>query len=122
MTVKVGDIVRYSGCNVRVMRIGSSIVLSYFGLVNDRLDNFELIESYNPPKFEVGDKITICEIPKEERAHYGPGWRSEMTEMIGSTQIVTEVRDDEHIGRRVKLGSWWFQIYHLEPEYNYDII
>ena len=74
MTVKVGDIVRYSGCNVRVMRIGSSIVLSYFGLVNDRLDNFELIESYNPPKFEVGDNITICEIPKEERAHYGPGW------------------------------------------------
>ena len=122
MTVKVGDIVRYSGRNVRVMRIGSSIVLSYFGLVNDRLDNFEVIEPYDPPKFEVGDKITILDIPKHERAHYGPGWRSEMTQMIGSTQTITEVRDDTYLGQRVKLGSWWFQTYHLEKINDFDIV
>lgn len=122
MDIKVGDIVRYKGRNVRVLRVGSSILLSYFGPVRDSLDNLELIESYDSPKFEVGDSVTILDIPNSERMHYGPGWQSEMTQMIGSTQIVTGVRDDAYLYQRIKLGNWWFQTYHLEKINDYDII
>lgn len=122
MDIKVGDIVRYNGHNVRVLRISSYILLSYFGLVHDGLDNLELIESYDPSKFEVGDRVIILDIPNRERMHYGSGWRSEMTHMIGSTQVVTEVRDDQYLGQRVKLGSWWFQTYHLDHVRDYDMI
>lgn len=122
MEIKVGDIVHYKGHNVRVLRIGSSILLSYFGPVLGSLDNLELIESYDPSKFEVGDRVIIFDIPNRERMHYGTGWRHEMTKMIGSTQIVTEVRDDKYLGQRVKLGSWWFQTYHLDHVREYDMI
>lgn len=122
MEIKVGDIVHYKGHNVRVLRIDSSILLSYFGPVLGSLDNLELIESYDPSKFEVGDRVIILDIPNRERMHYGPGWRSEMNQMIGSTQVVTEVRDDQYLGQRVKLGSWWFQTYHLDHVREYDMI
>ena len=122
MDIKVGDIVRFEGRDVRVLRVASSILLSYFGPVRDGLGNLELIKSYDSPKFEVGDSVTILDIPNIERAHYGSGWRSEMTQMIGSTQIVTEIRDDEYLGQRVRLGGWWFQTYHLENINDYDMI
>ena len=122
MDIKVGDIVRFEGRDVRVLRVASSILLSYFGPVRVSLDDLELIESYDSPKLEVGDSVTILDIPNIERMHYGPGWRCEMTQMIGSTQTVTEVRCDKHLGQRVRLSGWWFYTYHLEPENNYDII
>lgn len=53
MDIKVGDIVRFEGRDVRVLRVASSILLSYFGPVRGSLANLELIESYDPPKFEV---------------------------------------------------------------------
>ena len=102
MDIKVGDIVRFEGRDVRVLRVASSIWLSYFG--------------------PVGDSVTILDIPNRERMHYGPGWQYEMTQMIGSTQTVTEVRCDKHLGQRVRLSGWWFCTYHLEPENNYDIV
>ena len=122
MDIKVGDIVRFKGRDVRVLRIGSSILLSYFGPILYNLGDLELIESYDSPKFEVGDSVTILDIPNSERMHYGPGWQYEMTQMIGSTQTVTEVRCDKHLGQRVRLSGWWFCTYHLEPENNYDIV
>ena len=122
MDIKVGDIVRFEGRDVRVLRVASSILLSYFGPVRDGLGNLELIKSYDSPKFEVGDSVSILDIPNIERMHYGPGWQYEMTQMIGSTQTVTEVRCDKHLGQRVRLSGWWFCTYHLEPENNYDIV
>ena len=122
MDIKVGDIVRFKGRDVRVLRIGSSILLSYFGPILYSLGDLELIDSYDSPKFEVGDSVTILDIPNSERMHYGPGWQYEMTQMIGSTQTVTEVRCDKHLGQRVRLDGWWFCTYHLEPENNYDIV
>ena len=122
MDIKVGDIVRFEGRDVRVLRIASSILLSYFGPVRVGLSDLELIESCKPSKFEVGDSAVILDIPSTERAHYGSGWRSEMTQMIRSTQIVTEIRDDEYLGQRVRLGGLWFQTYHLENINDYDII
>lgn len=82
MDIKVGDIVRYNGHNVRVLRISSYILLSYFGLVHDGLDNLELIESYDPSKFEVGDRVIILDIPNRERMHYGSGWRSDSNDWV----------------------------------------
>lgn len=122
MDIKVGDIVRFKDRDVRVLRVASSILLSYFGPVRDSLGNLELIKSYDSPKFEVGDSVTTLDIPNSERMHYGPGWQYEMTQMIGSTQTVTEVRCDKHLGQRVRLSGWWFCTYHLEPENNYDIV
>ena len=122
MDIKVGDIVRFEGRNVRVLRISSSILLSYFGPVRVSLNNLELIKSYDSPKFEVGDSAIILDIPNSERMHYGPGWQYEMTQMIGSTQTVTEVRDDKYLGQRVRLSDWWFCTYHLENVNDYDII
>lgn len=122
MTIKVGDIVRFEGRDVRVLRVSSSILLSYFGPVRVSLDDLELIESYDPSEFEVGDSAVILDIPSIERMHYGPGWRREMTQMIGSTQIVTEVRDDKYLGQRVRLDGWWFYTYHLENINDFDII
>lgn len=122
MDIKVGDIVRFEGRDVRVLRISSSILLSYFGPVRGDLANLELIESYDSPKFEVGDSVTILDIPNIERMHYGPGWQYEMTQMIGSTQTVTEVRCDKHLGQRVRLSGWWFCTYHLENINDFDIV
>lgn len=108
MAVKVGDIVRYNGRNVRVMKMEGRTRLAYFGRINDELNDSDLVEPNQAPKFEVGDIVTICEIPKEEQKYYGAGWVSDMNDMIGKTYAVTEVRDDVYVGRRVKLYGFWF--------------
>ena len=63
-----------------------------------------------------------CQGFSEQRLCYGSGWRSEMTPLVGSTQTVTEVRYSPECGRRVKLGGFWFQVYHLERANPYDMI
>lgn len=122
MTVKVGDIVHYRGRNVRILKMRGDTRLAYFGNVNKEFDDSDLVESNQAPKFEVGDIITICEIPNEERIYYGSGWMIDMDHMFGTTHTVTEVRDDVHVGRRVKLDGFWFQTYHLELANIYDMI
>lgn len=122
MAVKVGDIVRYRGRNVRVMKMEGRTRLAYFGRIHDEVNDSNLVESNEAPKFEVGDVVTICEIPKEERKYYGAGWLNDMDNMIGTTHKVTEVRDDIQAGRRVRLNNFWFQTYHLELANDYDIV
>ena len=122
MTVKVGDIVHYRGLNVRILKMQGDTRLAYFGNVAKEFDDSDLVESNQAPKFEVGEVVTICEIPKEERKYYGAGWMIDMTHMFGTTHTVTEVRDDVHVGRRVKLDGFWFQTYHLELANIYDMI
>ena len=122
MTVKVGDIVRYRGCNVRVMKMEGFTRLAYFGRIHDEVNDSNLVEPNQAPKFKVGDVVTICEIPKEEQKYYGAGWLNSMTNMFDTTHKVTEVRDDIQVGRRVKLSNFWFQTYHLELANDYDMI
>lgn len=122
MTVKVGDIVHYRGRNVRILKMQGDTRLAYFGNVTKEFNDSDLVDSNQALKFEVGDMVTICEIPKEERKYYGAGWMVDMTHMFGTTHTVTEVRDDSRVGRRVKLGGFWFQTYHLELANNYDMI
>lgn len=122
MAVKVGDVVRYQGRDVRILRMDRRVRLSYFGDINERFNDSDVVEFNQAPKFKVGDEVTICEIPKEEQTHYGSGWMGEMTNMIGKTYTVTGVREDSNAGRRVKLDGFWFQTYHLETEHVYDMI
>lgn len=122
MDIKVGDIVRYRGCNVRVMKMEGNTRLAYFGRIQDEVNDSDLVEPNEAPKFKVGDVVIICEIPKEEQKYYGAGWMNGMNNMIGKTYTVTEVRDDIQVGRRVKLKGFWFQTYHLEWANDYDIV
>ena len=122
MAVKVGDIVRYRGRNVRVMKMEGNTRLAYFGRIQDEVNDSDLVEPNEAPKFKVGDVVIICEIPKEERKYYGAGWMNGMNNMIGKTYTVTEVRDDIQVGRRVRLNNFWFQTYHLELANDYDMV
>lgn len=122
MNIKVGDIIRYNGRDVRVMKLNNFPKLAYFYQVYNRLTDDMLVESDDSPEFEIGDEVVIHPIPREERLCYGSGWRSEMTPLVGSTQTVTEVRYSPECGRRVKLGGFWFQVYHLERANQYDMI
>lgn len=123
MTVKVGDIVRYCGCNVRIMLIDGSIVrLSHFGVVNRLFNDSDLVESATLPLLNVGDKVKIHAIPNSEIRYYGGGWSSNMSSMLGEIFTVNSVRDSNVCGPLVDLNGWWFQTYHLEPVHNYDMI
>lgn len=122
MNIKVGDIIRYNGRDVRVMKLNNFPKLAYFYQVYTRLTDDMLVKSDDSPKFEVGDEVVINPIPREERLCYGSGWRSEMTPLVGSTQTVTGVRYSPDGGRRVKLSGYWFQVYHLGYANQYDII
>ena len=122
MRIKVGDIVHYNGRDVRVMKLGTFPRLAYFDQVYAKLTDDMLVESDNPSNFKVGDEVVIHTIPIDERLCYGSGWRSEMTRLMGSTQVVTGVRCDDERGMRVELSGFWFQVYHLERIAQYDII
>lgn len=123
MTVKVGDIVRFRGRNVRVMQIaGSTTRVSYYGDVDYVFDDSELVTSIHPPKLEIGDKVIIRPIPGEEQKQYGAGWVSVMVDCFNETFVVHDVWNNDITGTNVSVGGWIFQIYHLELVHNYDII
>ena len=122
MYIKVGDIVHYNDRDVRVMNLGAFPRLAHFDQVYATLTDDMLVESDTSPEFEIGDEVVIHPIPREEWLCYGSGWRSEMSQLIGSTQMVTGVRCDDERGMRVKLSGFWFQVYHLERVIQYDMI
>lgn len=123
MTVKVGDIVRYCNCNVRVMLIDGPLVrLSHFGIVNRLFNDSELVESVKLPTLMVGDKVVIRDIPPNERRYYGAGWSPTMSGMLEKIFTVDSVRNSDVCGPLVDLGGWTFQTYHLEPVHDYDMV
>lgn len=99
MVVKVGDIVRYCGCNVRVMLLDGSIVrLSHFGLVNKIFNDSEIVEHVKPPLLNVGDRVKIHRIPLGEIEYYGAGWSPNMLRMFGETFTVDSVGNSDVCG------------------------
>lgn len=123
MTVKVGDIVRYAGRNVRIMLIDGPLVrLSYFGLVNRIFNESDLVESVQLPTLTVGDKVIIHKISLDELHYYGAGWSSNMSCMLGEAFTVDNVKNSDICGPLVELDGWSFQTYHLEKVEDYDII
>ena len=123
MTVKVGDIVRYCGRNVRIMLIDGPIVrLSHFGVTNRIFNDSEVVESATLPLLNVGDKVKIHAIPTDEIRYYGVGWSSNMSCMSGETFTVSDVKNSDVCGPLVELNGWSFQTYHLELVHDYDMI
>ena len=123
MTVKVGDIVRYCNCNVRVMLIDGLLVrLSHFGVVNRFFNDSDLVESVKLPTLTVGDKVIIRSIPSGESRYYGAGWSSNMSCMLGEIFTVENVKNSDVCGPLVELSGWSFQTYHLEQVHDYDMI
>lgn len=123
MAVKVGDIVRYCNCNVRVMLIDGPLVrLSNFGMVNKLFNDSDIVESAKLPTLAVGDKVTILSIPLDERRYYGAGWVQTMSSMLGKIFTVDSVRNSDVCGPLVDLGGWTSQTYHLELVHDYDIV
>mgnify|MGYP000884779451 FL=1 len=123
MTVKVGDIVRYHGQDVRVMRCYSNNTrVSHFGFIRTVFDDSDIIESDKAPIFEVGDQVLVGAIPLVEQRAYGPGWVKRMNKMVNNIYTVDHIRYDTERGPEVLLNSLWFQTYHLEPINDFDII
>jgi len=64
MDIKVGDIIRYNGRDVRVMKLEGVPKLAHFDRVYTILTDDMLVESDNSSEFKVGDEVVIHPIPK----------------------------------------------------------
>jgi hypothetical protein len=64
MNIKVGDIIRYNGRDVRVMKLEGVPKLAHFDRVYTILTDDMLVESDNSSEFKVGDEVVIHPIPK----------------------------------------------------------
>ena len=131
MDIKTFDIVDFKGRRCRVMRAPMSdgnIKVSLYGEVG--LDEVNLVESVALPTFEVGDKVTIAQIPSYEQRNYTYGWRGEMSDMVfrseqyGTEYTITEV-DSSKQGNGLYYRSddrFVFAPYHLKKVVDYDLI
>lgn len=118
--IKVGDLVSYQGCTVRVMSIvNSTIRLSRFGAIYFDEAKIQMVESVNIPKFKNNDRVFVRDIPDEEKSEYGCFWDRGMDKYVGKiVTICTDIKRPD----RVKIDGWHFNTYHLEPVRDYDII
>lgn len=131
MDIKTFDIVDFKGRRCRVMRAPMSdgnIKVSLYGEVG--LDEVNLVESVTAPTFEVGDKVTITQIPSYEQRNYTYGWRGEMSDMVfrseqyGTEYTVTEVSlSKQGNGFYYRLDDKYvFAPYHLKKVVDYDFV
>ena len=131
MDIKTFDIVDFKGRHCRVMRAPMSdgnIKVSLYGEVG--LDEVNLVESVTLPTFEVGDKVTIAQIPSYEQRNYTYGWRGEMSGMVfrsaqyGTEYTITEVslsKQDNGFYYRLD-DKYVFAPYHLQKVIDYDFV
>lgn len=130
MTIKPGDIVEYQGRRVRVMTIihdgpDVRLKLSHFGWCETiNLDDVKLIESIPKPTIKDYDDIIIQPIPNTERDYYGMGWSRYMTGLVALdiAHKITHVNYNDKYGWIGRIGGYTFQLYHIEPVNNFDLI
>ena len=128
--IKPGDIVEYQGKRVRVMSVDPTLPylkcqFSHFGhLTVNSLDDLKLIESCPDTILKAGDKVIINNIPDEEKYTYGPSWSKEMDSLTNSREVltITSVYYNDYYGWAGRIGRFIFQLYHIEPTNNFDII
>lgn len=131
MDIKTFDIVEFRGRRCRVMqapRENGTIKVSLYGKI--KLDDANLVESVTLPTFEVGDKVTIAQIPSYEQRNYPYGWRGTMSDMVfrseqyGTTYTITEVGSSKQgNGFCYRLDDKYvFAPYHLKKAVDYDLI
>ena len=123
MDIKVGDIVKYQDKIVRVLqRDGGEIKLAGFGRLEKDNPHIEFVESVTLPQLCDGDSVIVHDIPKIEKAYYGPNWMEEMNRYVNKTVSVSNPHTSRYSGEVVSIGGWTFQTYHLEKIKDYDII
>lgn len=132
MTIKIkpGDMVRHRGEIVRVMELdmGASdfrFRLSHFGWIgNQSANRLELVESIPNTTLKDGDEVVIRDISDDEKEEYGAHWVSGMDELAlsSSTFIVENIQYSDYIGWIGRIGNYMFQLYHIEPVTNFDIV
>ena len=132
MTIKIkpGDMVRHRGEIVRVMELDTGASdfrfrLSHFGWIgNQSANRLELVESIPNTTLKDGDEVVIRDISDDEKEEYGAYWVSGMDELAlsSSTFIVKNIQYSDYIGWIGRIGNYMFQLYHIEPVTNFDIV
>lgn len=132
MTIKIkpGDMVRHRGEIVRVMELDTGASdfrfrLSHFGWIgNQSANRLELVESIPNTTLKDGDEVVIRDISDDEKEEYGAHWVSGMDELAlsSSTFIVKNIQYSDYIGWIGRIGNYMFQLYHIEPVTNFDIV
>ena len=107
--IKPGDIVECRGKRVRVMSVDPG------WLTINSSDNLKLIESSLDTTLKAGDKVIIHDIPDEEKYDYGVTWVRTMNKFAKSCESHT-------ITSVGQINGYNFQLYHIEPAHNFDII
>lgn len=120
MTIKVGDMVKYQDQTVRVLQLdsglrlgGQEIKLAGFGWLKKDNPGIELVKSIKLPRLHDGDQVIVRDIPKIENS---------MDKYVGKTVQVFNPHKSNCSGEVVSIHGWTFQIYHLEPVLDYDIV
>ena len=129
MTIKVGDMVKYQDQTVRVLQLDSGLLsgdqeikLAGFGWLKRDNPNIELVKSIKLPRLHDGDQVIVRNIPKIEKDYYGTSWVDLMDKYVGKTVQVFNPHKSNCSGEVVSIHGWTFQIYHLEPVLDYDIV
>ena len=128
--IKPGDIVRHRGEIVRVTELDTvasdfRFRLSHFGWIDNQSANrLELVESIPDTILKDGDEVVIRDISDDEKEEYGTYWVSGMDELAlsSSTFIVENITYSDYIGWIGRIGNYMFQLYHIEPVTNFDIV
>lgn len=122
--------VRHRGEIVRVMELDTGASdfrfrLSHFGWIgNQSANRLELVESIPNTTLKDGDEVVIRDISDDEKEEYGAHWVSGMDELAlsSSTFIVKNIQYSDYIGWIGRIGNYMFQLYHIEPVTNFDIV
>lgn len=130
MDIKVGDIVEYNNVHARVMRIvenDSGVYEAHLVAqkldINIPLDELELIESVKLPNFEPDDMVIVHAIPTHEKKNYVCGWMTRMGYISdGQPHRIEHIRTHPEEGFIVQIQGYWFSVYHIMHEQNYDMI
>lgn len=128
--IKPGDMVRHRGEIARVMELDTGASdfrfrLSHFGWIgNQSANRLELVESIPNTTLKDGDEVVIRDISDDEKEEYGAHWVSGMDELAlsSSTFIVKNIQYSDYIGWIGRIGNYMFQLYHIEPVTNFDIV
>ena len=128
--IKPGDIVECRGKRVRVMSVDPTLPflkcrLSHFGwLTIKSSDNLKLLESSLDTILKAGDKVIIHDIPDEEKYDYGVTWVRNMSTFTKpyESHIITSVCYSDYNGWVGQIHGYNFQLYHVEPVHNFDMI
>ena len=130
--IKVGDIVRYKGIELRVMRINatddSAILSEWHSWECVPLRKLKLVNSVKLPNLKPGDIVKVNDVTYGEMGTYNFDWSFVMDTIIESGKEVEVIRVESRPGDgQIAVVNWqglWvpFMTYHLELVIDYDII